>query len=183
MAWVARQKGGGAGALDAEQIAVVGGEPERVPEAGVDVRAGVQERPHEFQVAGPLLLVLEWLRVPGLGRPVHVEDRVQRGGSGVAGQVGVGAAREELRHEVEVAVDRGDQHRRGVVGRAAEVDGGAAVEEGPDGGGVAFPGGQVDGRQAAVFADQAGVVEGDGFTGATLGFDGLPGGVAGLGGA
>ena len=70
-----------------------------------------------------------------------------------------------------------------MVGRAGEVDGDAAGEEGADGGGVAFPCREADRREAAVLADQAGVVQGDGFAGAALGLEGFLGGVPGLGGA
>src|SRR2546430_12727288 len=57
-----------------------------------------------------LLHVLRGLRVARLRRPLHVEHAVERCAAGIARDCHVGAPRDELHREIEVPVDRSEEH-------------------------------------------------------------------------
>ena len=99
-------------------------------ELDVRVRASVQKRLQQLEVLGLLVVVRARLRVVGLGRPVGLENREQRGDAvGVGGAVRVGAALDQLHGQVELAVEDGHQKRAGAVA-ADLVDVGPAVQQG-----------------------------------------------------
>jgi hypothetical protein len=66
---------------------------------------------------------------------------------------------EEVQNQVVVAVDGRDQHRRGAVAPRRLVDVGAPVHERPHRVGLALAGGEVQGGETAVLADQLVVFE------------------------
>ena len=160
---------GGAGAVNPEQVAVVGRVPQRPLEPRVDVGPRRQHRPHHVEVRGGLLQVVGRLGMPRLRGPVHVEGAVERGRAGVARQRGVGPRFEEPQGQIEVAVDARDE--QGLVPSAALtwLTSGPARGQGQRGPGVAVARREEQRRQPAVGPDEIGVAERLGFS-APVGF-------------
>jgi hypothetical protein len=86
-----------------------------------------EQRAHQIQVRGLLLLVRGRLRVPRAQRPLGVHGREERCDAVFGRERRVGAAREQRHREVEVAVDDRDEERRRLVPRGELVDVGAGV--------------------------------------------------------
>ena len=148
------------GAVDALRAAVVVRHvPEVLREPDVRIRPRLEQRLHDVQVGGLLLIVGAGLRVARPRRPLQVERREQRGGSGVGGDVRVGAPLDEAQREVEMPVHRGDlQRARAVAAHAIDV--GPGVEQRQRHVDVPLAGGVQQRGQAPLPADALGVLAG-----------------------
>ena len=134
--------------------------PEVTGEAGVGVGAGLEKRLHQIEVGCVLMEVLGGMGVRCPRCPLAFQDRVEGGGPGLACQVRVGAALEEDRGEVELAVDGGHEEGSGPVAGRWLVDVGAPVEQRQRHLGVPLPHRVKQRREPAPAADGLGVGQG-----------------------
>ena len=94
----------------------------------IRIRAGLEQRLHRLKVGRVLLVVRSRLRITRPRRPLQVDDDEERRRATVAREVGIGAALEQAQRQVEVAVQRGDQQRAGVIAGCL-VDRRSAIEK------------------------------------------------------
>ena len=135
---------------------VVGHVPQVLLEPHVRIRPRLEQRRHDVEVGGFLLIVRAGLRIARPRRPLQVERREQRRGPPVGGDVGIGAALDQPQRQIEVAVHGGDLQRARLVA-AHPIDVGPGVEQGQRHLGMTLAGRMQQGRQPALAPDPFGV--------------------------
>ena len=103
--------------------------PRMLRESHVRIGTGLEQRFQHHQIRRLLTLHRLRLRIAGLGRPLRVDDRVQRRHRRTACDVGIGFALEQLHRHIELPVDCGQQKRRRMVNRTRVVDLCATIEQ------------------------------------------------------